>query len=566
MSESQKPKRQLARRPRVDVTPYRHLQYGGASSSMPVGNRYYSTEAGNIRVARAGWTANNPLVFRALPSINPETLDSTEPARLSTTAGDYSQWLRTMPGLKRIGLDDTPLSCLLYDPRWIASDNYLPSDNPWSVLYYAIKQATESGEALIGRRNVATSKWAPVFKDKMNSKPDNKVTFIRAAVFQGAKMNEPYVAGRKPPSGFGARDSANIVEIQSTGGYMALNEALNEINDPNADSDDIAGRYKYADFTDLATGPFIYFYNPEKQANAVATATGELVVQAAAGVELEEPEEELPGDAGGQQQQSRGYAIKVSDKFLYRKAGTTKTYRANANLTEYTDLFFERYVWWDDILHVPPTEQLCLWIAQAFRGMPNLLRFGWQRNDEFFTDEVNGVLAARTQGQGVEVPGDDEEDRGEDDGFEEEVEETPRAASRSTLTAKSKPAAVEEEEEVEEGFGVEAEDELLGESSEEENAENEEETVDTSEELSEDETSNEDEEEEQAEQPPKLAAKPTLKLGDPGKPALGLKPKSDAGVPFDTEDDEMAKKKAAAKKPATKPVKKVSKKAAGKKA
>lgn len=426
-------KRVLARpRQRTDAGDYSFKTDGETMGGIPTDDFCFAKDAPPLRVIRPKWKGDLPTTFRAYPALNPEDLCTFLASRGSSADNDLTDWLRGVPGIKYVGID-RQISCLLYDPRWKRTKGYEVGNNPYRILYYAIKDAVDAGEAMLGSRDVLTGKWGPMFKKKMCN-PSNRYTFMQGCVYQ--HDDRVYVAGGKPPLGLGPDDSPIVIEQQSGSGLRSLMKLLNARPEEKPDTDDILASFVHGDPTSLEAGRFFSFFNPKKHKPKIALMTGDVRVSESAN-EDEDVDYEEPDDAkGGKEGDFLGWEASMSEKMYYiNRAGERK--RAKADLTPYHDLILQRYLWWDDVLYFPSTEELCVWIAQAFRSAPNVLKFGWMDNPEFMTAEVKAVLAARTQGPGAEVPGDDDDD-------EEEDETAPR---RSKKKSRAIPDDDEEEDE-----------------------------------------------------------------------------------------------------------------------
>jgi hypothetical protein len=321
-----------------------------------------------------------------------------------------------LPAAKFVGLD-SPVSFLLYDPRWKHDQSYNPRENPYNILYYAIKDVVKADDksAMLGKRDVFNVKWINILEKKFSA-PNNKATFIQGAVYQ--HRDKIYVQGGKAPLGLGDKDSPVILEMLSGSVWDSMCEVLMQKPDGvRANSDDIMGSFVYGDPTLLNGGAFLSCYNPEVHLASLDFqfgATQELAAGADAEVdtiEYEDPNSDDDDDArGGKKKKKEFTSWKIAaghNLFYTNKEGLRK--KANPDLSQYEDRIREQFMWFDDLFHFPTTEEVVAILARAFRGVPNMLRFGWADNPEFFTDEVKGILAARTQGAVPEVPTDDDD-------------------------------------------------------------------------------------------------------------------------------------------------------------
>jgi hypothetical protein len=65
-------------------------------------------------------------------------------------------------------------------------------------------------------------------------------------------------------------------------------------------------------------------------------------------------------------------------------------------------------LWWDNVLHFPTHDEIAGWLALSFKSMPEVLRYCWKDDPEFFTDEVEGILGDRTT-VSIEAPFEEDE-------------------------------------------------------------------------------------------------------------------------------------------------------------
>ena len=534
---------------------YNYREDGNIAGGIPNDDLCFSKDA-QLTVVRPRWKGDFPLVFKALPAIDPDDLHTLLAARKSSEDNDYTDWMRSLPGLKYVGID-RQISCITYDPRWKRSRGYNPHENPYNVLYSSIYDAVENnGEAILGGRNVFTGKWNIALKKKMCS-TKNKLTFIQGAIFINNDKN--YVLGGKAPLGLGADDLPVVVEMQSISSIKSLIKSLCARPEKRADSNDILGSFVHGDPTSLTDGSYFCVYNPKKHTDRLAMLNGQQKLSASDDDEEVEYDDDISDDDSsreGDDKKFQGWeATLFKDLYYHKKDG--KRVKAKPDLTPFADTIRERHLWFDDILHIPETEELCLMLAQAFKSMPKMLQYGWSEHPEFLTADVKAVFKARTTGQGVDVPADeDDEDEDieavsdrkkrkaksipdaddDDDGFEDDdEEEAPRTLKKKKKKLR-KP--VDEEEEVDD-------DEDADEEVDEDEAEEDEDD---------DGFEDDDEEDEEDNSSNKATA------------AAKNRASKRHAVDYDDEDaDEEDEDMATGKKTAKKPSKKSSKKAAGSK-
>jgi hypothetical protein len=155
-----------------------------------------------------------------------------------------------------------------------------------------------------------------------------------------------------------------------------------------------------------------------------------------------------------------GWGANASDTFLYTHK--RKTHEASNDISEYEDVIRSSVLWWDNVLHFPTHEEICAWLAQAFKSMPEVLRFCWQDDPELFTDEVEGIMGDRTT-VAVSEPFEDED---EEDDVAPRVQQKSRSLAIPKLETPSEevadglPSSGEEDEDLDdEIFGLSDEEE-----------------------------------------------------------------------------------------------------------
>ena len=375
-------------------------------SRTPKDDKTIRTDATQIELVRPAWNGSTGTTFRPLPcfDIAVENEDVFMHSRKEPKEWFYSDWIRGYSAAKYVGID-LKLTFLLCDPR----DDYDMSLNPYVALYRAIMDATKHGEAMIGTKNVITTKWFPLTnRESPKCAFSNPTTlyYVQGLVYQ---HNGEVLVGGGRPRGAKPKDLPQIIQLSRSAGEELL-ELLNQFRrDGRGDG---CSAFQVPDVTSLEEGFYITIFNPDKHPlpgnSAVTLAAGE-------GVKEEEYTEESEGGGKSRSREFKGWKTHVGDQFIYTKDGAT--YKAKRDLTPLEAKIRENLLWFDNILRVPSAEETAAWCAAAYRSMPDLLHFGWQDNPEFFTDEVRGILAAKTSGAGVEVPS-IEEDEAYDEGDE----------------------------------------------------------------------------------------------------------------------------------------------------
>ena len=349
---------------------------------------------------RPRWTGEYPMTCRILPNFNYENPEEFDPTRLDVSVESaFSDWVRIVPAAKYIGLDQS-FTFLMYDPRLAKTGQYDSSSNPYTVFYRAIKQAADTGEAQIRGRAVITPKWAVYLKNGKISRP-NSVGFYQGFVYQN--NDRIYVKAAGVPLGAGEKDLPQIIQVSGSAARNLDRLANLRQSDYTGDTDNQDAAFAVGDLIDLERGKFVTFYNPEKHSRYIS----DLVEFDVLGYDEEAEEvEESTGESDGTEFKS--YSLIVTDRFQY-STGPRRAKQCTANLVEagFEDAALRNITWWDDILYFPPHDEICMWMAHAYRSEPDLLYFGWLDYPEFFTDEVKGVLNSRTTHQGAEIPTED---------------------------------------------------------------------------------------------------------------------------------------------------------------
>ena len=462
---------------------YRYNETSSPAGRMPSDDRTIKRSV-QVELLRPAWNGTLPTTVRPFPMFCAEDPTRFDPTRLSTDAYDLSDWIRSMPAAKYIGVDQK-FTFLLWDPVDVTNGLYDPNVNPYVVLYRAIRDAVDEGEAILGRRRLNISKWAPLVSDRSKKKAFSSVTklmYVQGLVYQ--HREDIYVKDGQPPKGAREGDLPQIVQGSKTANDEIANMMNETVDGYNGSTDDHEAYYQYGEPIDFEHGKFLTLYNPEKH-----TVDMDLGPDDGG-----DPEEEVAEEEASQQssRQFKGWKARFDDEFLY--INKSRRRKCGADITKYADAINRNLMWWDDILYVPPTEEICLWLASAFRSLPTMLEYAWADHPEFFTNEVRGVLATRTVGAGAEVPSDDDdEDNDEiedelDEEEEEEVKPAPNARQSAALPAVEEDLANFDENELDELDSYDdeddeevsdSEDEVEEEDAAEEAAEDEVEEVDS---------------------------------------------------------------------------------------
>jgi hypothetical protein len=386
-----------ARRPlgkhRARERNFRFSDYSKPQSKAPKDDRTLNRKGPQVEIVRPKWNGAAPMTFRPLPMLCAEDPSRFDPTRLTTDEYDFSDFMRSIPSVKYVGIDQK-FTFLSYDPRRTYNSAYNPrTDNPYHVLYNAVMDAVKkTGEAKVNGRDVMTGKWAPLVSDgpmKAFNNP-SKMYFLQGVVFESD--GDLFIKGGSPPKGLRDGDLPQIIELSKSAGDK-IAKKLNLLNPDYTGDNDVEYQdqmYAYGDVVDLTNGMFFTLFNPDKHSNVVDLL------------------EDLDGAAEENEGGYTSWGVGINPTFDY--VAKRQPVSISADISQYADRIANQIVPWDDILYFPPDEEICLWMAQAFRSMPTLLEFGWQDHPEFFTDEVQGILSNRTQATGAAPNEEDDED------------------------------------------------------------------------------------------------------------------------------------------------------------
>jgi len=406
-------------------------------SGAPQDDRTMNPRGPRCDLVRPAWNGTTGTVVRLLPcyDINIEDDDVFAFGRTDCRDWQMADWIRGYRAVKYVGIDQK-VTFLLMDPFKEAAGEQVWNANPYKLLNDAVHQAVKAEKAELGNKDVLTPRWANlVNKDPQNKKKAfNAATwlyFVQVAIYQHNGV--VYVKDGIPPRGMRDDDITQILELSKSAGEDLIGKLDARHEEFNGDAEDFE-QFLHPNPVDLMTGPFITIFNPKKHKRH-EVVVGQQVEEATE--KSEEPEEEEYNEAkdkarksGGGDGGFQGWEIGLDDQFLYQnvtEGGETKIRKGRQKLDKWEPTIRDRLVWWDNVLWVPSFEEQATLLAAAFRSMPDILYFGWKDNEEYFTDEVKGILRARTSGPGAEVPGDDD-----DDEVVEESQGTTATSSRRT--------------------------------------------------------------------------------------------------------------------------------------
>jgi hypothetical protein len=498
------------------------------------GNKLLNPEANRVQIWRPTWDKNIPTTVRILPALDYEDTTKLVGYRRSTGHSKFSHWCFGCPGVQYVGID-TKFTFLLYHPAWQRSRSYDPATNPYQILFDEFKMAIKNEEARYGKKDLLTKKWFGLAHDSKNPKR-RAFSTVKSQNFYKVFIyahKDKYLLDPKTGLPFGAnkRDPTILLCVTKTAGESLAAKLNRKVPGVSEDAK-ISQLFEFGDITLLKGGKFVTFLGPDHVNSLDFSRYGVKVTDDSEGPNLEEEgdDDEAEEGGGGDDAFNTRWRTHIHREFTYvTKAKKRRT--IDADISNLRDVVISRHEWWEDVLQFPSHEPICVWLATAFRSMPDIIRYGWRDNREFMTDEVKGILAARTQGPGAEVPEDEDADDVEDgsevdDGSEVEEEEDDRPRRKKETTSRRASSVADDEEgededEVEDGSEVE----------------DEEDDVNDSEEEAEDETEEEAEEDEPVEDERPRGKKPVNRV-DGSAPKLKKKLKKKRPEPAEYDEEE----------------------------
>lgn len=357
------------------ISPKRRESYsfqdeGRPSSGVPEGDK--TLKAGvSVSLFRPVWTKGR-LVFRPLPMVTVEK-DGFEPYKLGPDAYDFSDFMRKYPGAFFVGTAQQ-YSFIPYR----ASQNYDRRTNPYVILRSAISSAVSAGH-----RNAGP--WTPLVSGKNQKLPKPvDVLFMQGFIFEHGDNH--YLLKTKQPYGAADTHKTPIIQIKGSAVRKLLSMLTEPVRGYRGDPDNYEASLAYGDIVGLDAGRFISVYNPSQVSGVMAPVSDDEAV-------------DMEWDVGGRGDSDtdekafgKGYEVSIDKTYT-----TVKGQRVSAKLAGKEEALMSKVLEWDDLIYIPTHEELCVLLAKAFSNMPSVLKFGWADNREFFSDEVKGILASRTQ-------------------------------------------------------------------------------------------------------------------------------------------------------------------------
>lgn len=335
-----------------------------------------------------------------------------EPYRDGHGTEGLMHWYLILDVAQGVGIGDDRKSFILCDSMDETSGGV--NETSYGVLYRRISKAVKNSAGndntvRCGNKKISPKLWSDLLPNENTSyeaqafmKPTKaKTGFIPILLMiDNGKLILNKDTGRM--LGATPGDMAQILMLSGSAIDVVRSKATAESAAFTPDNYDWDSAYEFGDFTKLdGSGKYMVMYNPEHHRNA-----GTIMRLAQPGSVSADADEDYDPTAdaaggGGKRQGFASYEVNFVPKVQLPKlsGGGDAIYSEKkmfadpsiqkAILDNYDEIW--RY------FYLPPMEEQCLWLAQAYRTRPELLLYGWADNSEYFTDEVNAVLRARVQ-------------------------------------------------------------------------------------------------------------------------------------------------------------------------
>jgi len=375
-----------------------------------------------------GWDeAKSPFTVRIWPAINPDNTEQFMKYRKVDAPQKFTDWFRAIPSVKYVGVGkNKQITFFIYDPRRVHTENYEVSSNPYMILFQEFHSAVKADQAMLGKRDVLTKYW---YNMAMDSKVREKRAFCKPTItylFQGTiySNNKSLVRENGLPMGLGRKDRTPIGMLSKAAGDELVRLVRLPSKNPSEDPTNVSSQFIYGDITRLKAGKFVSFYHPSL--SDIMAAKYPKDIQLAS--ELAPKSEESEGNRGFD-----SYEVLLHNTCSVIPEKQKRPVVLTPDISEHADSIRAHYMWWDDILYFPGHEEMCVMLAQAYRDVPDIIRYCWRDNREFMTAEVKAILSSAVSGPGADIPGADDDDDPVDD------EDAP-SPSRKAKTSAAIPA------------------------------------------------------------------------------------------------------------------------------
>jgi hypothetical protein len=365
--------------------------------------------AARVRLERPSYE-KGPALLRPLPMLCAEDPSKFDPARNSADPKDYYGWMIPMPVARGIGTNQ--LSMILHAPaNWDAG--YRPStENPYILALKNVYKAFKDGKDKAGRAwNPA---WNPlVAKDAKTRvwRPPTVNWYMHGLAYYNGENNYLRENGGVPLGATG--DEPVIWQLSSSAGGPIWD--MFDIPRPGyqGPSTDYEKFFKYGDPLGVnaqgqLTGPGKLILicstksvglNPLWMAPDFVPEKGKtyptsLAEKVSHNVRMEQSAGSKKRGGGFD-----GYEIAVLSAMPSRAAPGGKILpNVDPAWTE-NIIYNQNHSWfWEDVLHIPSHDELCVMLVKAFDQVPTMLeRFLFDPYPEFRSEETKAMMAKRMQ-------------------------------------------------------------------------------------------------------------------------------------------------------------------------
>lgn len=318
-----------------------------------------------IRRYRPSYTKGK-MIVRIYPAISENK--KYESIRRSATPGDFGNWVVSLPMAKFVGAEQSSKTFILCNPADPLSPRY--DQNPYVILHSVLAAAIRKGK-------FPEPHWVTLVATKKGENFGKIVPFPQETVFcQGLVYlhnGKSLVPRGKLPLGANPGDPSVIIEM-TEGTWNTIAKKLNAKKEAaTCPETDYANYFQFGDIVHPVKGKFVTIYNP-----AHDECPEKFAKQKAIDDDRKSPE---------------GFYSYFHRKFVDGGRVYTPELTSSAYLPE--GLAKEKWVDFFEIFQFPVVEHQCRLIAEAYRDHEDLLRFGWERHPEFFTDEVESILGKK---------------------------------------------------------------------------------------------------------------------------------------------------------------------------
>lgn len=430
---------------------YNLADHAGGGDSRPSDDKTIRPGV-HVNLIRPVFNSRDSLVFRPLWCMDDEDVTKRLPYRFSMEPQDISDIIRAYPAAKYVGIGEERATVILYDPT---DDKIDVKANPYKLIHRLVHQRVEYD------KNAPSRTWDVLlkgtrgagYKDKGIPAPTD-LYFMQGLIF--AKGRTAFVGGDKIPLGAASEDEIPVIQMSRSVGR----QLLKEMDLPNEDYDGPENRWEFSmlhgDIVHPKFGRFIHLTGKDADSSVDDLDSGS-------------------GWGGGRRGRSKsvedndafggGYGVHIEKIFTFNgKEFPQYPVRILPDLAKQLD---RKIKLWDEILHIPETQELCLILAKCLSGARDIIEMAWQDYPEYMTADIKAILANAKQFRIGAVPGSDDEhdvvggrrprrsaavpeaddvddslDYGEDDYGEEPG--GPEAATRAGYAEEESPDAADE--------------------------------------------------------------------------------------------------------------------------